>query len=252
MFFLVQYARVMHAIRRFLSRKGILQRLTKRADTSDRSLWFRSLFSVLDFDDFHTLDTPWWTLASGRKVREFLASTPEARVLEWGSGASTVWLGKRSAEVFSIESDKNWAEMVANAVPPHVRILTPDIPPVGEDTWARSRRSGFRHLDFSHYVEVIDDIPGLFDLIVIDGRAREACLAKAITRLAPAGIIVFDNTNRRRYRAALREYDDVVSVSSDIGLTPILMWPSRTSIIRLKPAYAAIESTDLASLSARS
>jgi hypothetical protein len=31
-----------------------------------------------------------------------------------------------------------------------------------------------------------------------------------------------------------------VSVSSDIGLTPILMWPSRTTIVRLAPDYAAI------------
>ena len=84
MFFLVQYARVMHAIRRFLSRKGLLGRLDSRRGNSDALLWFRSLFSVLDFEDFQSLDTPWWTLASGRKVRSFLESNPHARVLEWG------------------------------------------------------------------------------------------------------------------------------------------------------------------------
>ena len=118
MFFVIQYARVMHGIRRFLSRKGFLQRLDPGARESDGGLWLRSLFSVLDFEDFQTLDTPWWTLASGRKVRDFLASTPNARVLEWGSGASTVWLGKRSSEVFSIESDAAWANLVQDSVPP--------------------------------------------------------------------------------------------------------------------------------------
>jgi hypothetical protein len=43
-----------------------------------------------------------------------------------------VWLGKRSAEVFSIESDANWAEMVRDSVPPHVQILTPEIPVLGK------------------------------------------------------------------------------------------------------------------------
>ena len=252
MFFLIQYARVMHAIRRFLSRKGLLSTLDTRAGESDGGLWFRSLFSVLDFDDFQTLDTPWWTLASGRKVRDFLSTNPEARVLEWGSGASTVWLGKRSAEVFSIESDANWAQMVRNSVPPHVHILTPEIPLRQKGAGVSSRRAGFRHLDFSHYVGAIDDIPGLFDLIVIDGRAREACLDAALLRLSPGGMILFDNTNRRRYRAALARYRGAISVSSDIGLTPILMWPSRTSIVRLVPDYAASGDVTLKAESTRS
>lgn len=239
MFFLIQYARVMHAIRRFLSRKGFLHHLSARAGKSDGGLWFRSLFSVLDFADFQTLDTPWWTLASGRKVRDFLHATPNARVLEWGSGASTVWLGKRSAEVFSLESDAHWAEMVRDSVPHHVTILTPDIPLLSDGEGILSRRRGFRHLDFTHYVDAVDAIPGLFDLIVIDGRAREACLDKALTRLSPGGIILFDNTNRRRYRRALERYRGAIHISSDIGLTPILLWPSRTSIVRLAPDYAA-------------
>jgi hypothetical protein len=244
MLFLIQYARVMHGLRRFLSRKGILSRLEARGKESDGRLWLRSLFSVLDFHDFQTLDTPWWTLASGRKVRDFLASTPDARVLEWGSGASTVWLGKRSAEVISIESDTTWAQMVRSSIPSHVRILTPPIPHATDRGGIRSRRMGFRHLNFSEYVNAIDTVPGLFDLIVIDGRAREACLDKALTRLAAGGIILFDNTNRRRYRVALAGYRDQISVTSDIGLTPILVWPSQTSIVRLSSGYAATE-TDL-------
>jgi hypothetical protein len=252
MFFLVHYARVMHGIRRFLSRKGLLISLDSRAEKSDGGLWFRSLFSVLDFEDFQTLDTPWWTLASGRKVHDFLASRPNARVLEWGSGASTVWLGKRSSEVFSIESDAAWAAMVRDSVPPHVHIVTPHIPVRAGRTGMASRRMGFRHLDFSQYVGAIDDIPGIFDVIVIDGRAREACLDKALTRLSTGGIILFDNTNRFRYRAALKRHHGTVIVSSDIGLTPILMWPSRTSIVRLTPDYAAIGEATTTIESARS
>jgi hypothetical protein len=244
MFLLVQYARVMHSIRRFLTRQGILQKLEHRAGSSGVALWLRSLFSVLDFHDFQTLDTPWWTLASGRKVREFLDTTPGARVLEWGSGASTVWLGKRSSEVWSIESDKQWGDMVSESVPSHVHIVMPAIPRLSEPGGIRSRRIGFRHFDYTHYVNTIDTIPGSFDLIVIDGRAREACLDKALSRLSPQGIILFDNTNRRRYRKALRRHQSHIDVRSDTGVTPILMWPSRTSIIRLRENYAAMGSSE--------
>ena len=240
MFFLVHYARVMWGIRRFLSRKGLLQRLEARAEASDGGLWFRSLFSVLDFDDFHTLDTPWWALASGRRVADFLEKHPGARVLEWGSGASTVWLGKRSGEVISIESDADWAAKVSRVVGPAVSILTPKIPRALRPGGIRSKRWGFRHLDFSAYVTAIDDLPGAFDLIVIDGRAREACFERALQRVSPGGVVLFDNTNRRRYRAALARYKEQIEVVSDTGLTPILLWPSRTSVIRRVDSYAAI------------
>ena len=46
-------------------------------------------------------------------------------------------------------------------------------------------------------------MPGEFDLVVVDGRARVACLQHAAKRLAPGGIVLFDDTQRPRYRAGL-------------------------------------------------
>ncbi len=243
MIFLVHYARVVHAVRRFLSRNGVLARLDRRAGSSPWALWLRSVLSVLDFHDFITLDTPWWTLTSGREVRAFLEHTPNATALEWGSGASTVWLGSQCASVVSIESAPHWADMVRGSVGPHVRILTPDIPRRTHTTAVRSRRWGFTHLDFTEYVNAADLVVGIFDLIVIDGRAREACLEKALPRLAPGGMILFDNTNRRRYRRALRSHRDSIELTRSVGLTPIVLWPTETSIIRLNQPldYAATE-----------
>ena len=70
-----------------------------------------------------------------------------------------------------------------------------------------SAKEGHGKLDFTSYVRHIDRIAasvgGPFDLIVVDGRAREACLLAALPHLADDGIIVFDNTMRRRYRRAI-------------------------------------------------
>jgi len=249
MLFLIQYARAMHSIRRFLSQQGWLATLDHRAERSRWALWLRSLFSVLDFDDFATLDTPWWTLAAGRKVGHFLEKNPSARVIEWGSGASTLWLAKRSGSVISIESDPDWAARVINSVPKNVTLIQPTIPPASSATTVGSTRWGFRGLDFEHYVGAIDTLEGNFDLVVIDGRAREACFDYALQRLAPGGIILFDNTNRRRYQAALARHDAEITRETSWGLTPILMWPSWTSIIRKNTDYAATVSSRVSSAS---
>ena len=225
------YARCVHALRSLLERRGLLQRLDEKATTSTRALWVRSLLSVMDFEDFTKLDLPWWTFAASQDVSDFLAQRPEARVLEWGSGSSTVWLAKRSASVTSIESDAGWAQMVSASVPEHVTIVTPPVPGATRSTHTRSKRWGYRSLDFSSYVSAIDSVPGDFDLIVIDGRARVACFERALPRLAHGGLIVFDNTNRRRYRRILRRHRKDIAVTMSRGLTPILPWPSTTALV---------------------
>lgn len=233
---LLFYARTLHALRAFLEHRGLLQRLDQSATRSTRALWLRSLLSVMDFDDFTKLDLPWWTFAASAEVQEFLSQRPQARVFEWGSGSSTVWLAQRSESVTSIESDASWAQRVSASVPGHVAILTPTIPLARRDTKVRSKRWGYRSLDFSAYVSAIDALPGDFDLIVIDGRAREACFARALPRLAEGGTIVFDNTNRRRYRRALENHRDQIAVTMSSGLTPILPWPSTTALVTKRPA----------------
>jgi predicted O-methyltransferase YrrM len=93
-----------------------------------------------------------------------------------------------------------------------------------------SAKEGHTGLDFSRYVAEIDDHEGSFDLVVIDGRAREACLARALPRLAGGGLIVFDNTRRRRYRHAIAAAPVVESRFA--GLTPTLPYPDQTSLLR--------------------
>ncbi len=236
---LLLYARAIHTLRGALERRGLLQLLDERATRSTRALWVRSLLSVMDFDDFTKLDLPWWTFSASAEVRDFLAQRPHARVFEWGSGSSTVWLARRSASVTSIESDAGWAQRVSRSVPGHVTMVTPAIPRATKDTPVHSKRWGYRSLNFSAYVNAIDAIPGDFDLIVIDGRAREACFARALPRLAEGGTIVFDNTNRRRYRKALKNYRNEIAVTMSTGLTPILPWPSTTALVTKRSAQAA-------------
>ncbi len=96
-----------------------------------------------------------------------------------------------------------------------------------------SAKPGFAGLDFSSYVDAVDAEPGLFDLVVVDGRARDACFHRAVSRLAPGGLLVFDNVDRERYRAAIAASPVPVSVEWTRGLTPALPYPTRTALVSL-------------------
>jgi hypothetical protein len=228
------YVGVLHRARALLAVTGLLGLLDRAARGSRTALWVRSWFAVHDLDDMVALDTPWWTFEASDRVAAHLAARPGARVFEWGSGASTVWLGARSGAVTSVEHDAGWAERVAGRLPDNADLVLV-APTAGHRAGAvGSRKPGHEGLDFRAYVAAIDAVPGDFDVVVIDGRAREACLARAVDRLAPGGLIVLDNVERARYRAAVDLHvapRPGLEVRWTRGRTPALPYPTRTALI---------------------
>lgn len=193
--------------------------------------WAHSLTLVHDSRAMAELDVPWWTYRAITTVEEWLAARPTpATVFEYGSGASTVWLARRSGRVHSVEHHAGFAASMGAALVNHPNATVRVVEPVpSADPTVPSRKEGHARLDFAAYVAAIDEVPGQFDLVVIDGRAREACLAAAVGRLAGDGIIVFDNSRRRRYRDAITRsgLDERVYA----GLTPTLPYPEQTSLL---------------------
>ncbi|MEX1663677.1 class I SAM-dependent methyltransferase [Thioclava sp. 15-R06ZXC-3] len=220
------YVSVLRGARQVLGSIGFLGWLERREGRGAR--WFRSLFAIYDIDDLVRLDTPWWTFNAIDTVDQYLAEKPGARVFEWGSGASTVWLAKRAGEVISIEHDGDWADVVAPRIAGfgHVTLTRVDAQAKGRIS---SGKFGFEGQFFDDYVAAIRDVPGQFDLIVIDGRAREACLDEALARLAPGGRILFDDFKRARYRAAVSGRG--LSVQTLDGLAACLPLPDSTALV---------------------
>lgn len=220
------YVRMIRLLRCGLAKLGILGWLERRGGRV--ALWLRSLFAIYDIDDLVHLDMPWWTFDAVDEVDRFLLGRPNARVFEWGSGASTVWLSKRAGEVFSVEHDPEWAKVVAPRVENLLQVQTMTVPSQEEGLIA-SNKFGFEGQFFDEYVEAIDKVEGEFDLIVIDGRAREACFEKALPRLAPGGRILFDDFKRQRYRNAVlgRGFE----VQNLDGLAVCLPLPDSTALL---------------------
>ena len=232
------YAAGARGVGRGLRRIGVLGD-EPPARSNRRRHWAYSLFCAHDSLAIAQLDVPWWTYGAIDEVERWLdGRAAPIRVFEWGSGASTIWLAKRVDSVDSVEHHRGFGEMMRaeladlpGARATHVDLVV--IEPVPSDAPAiGSKKEGMGGLDFADYVGRIDEVGGAFDMIVIDGRAREACLAAALPHLAHDGIIVFDNTHRRRYREAI----DAADVAADRyrGLTPTLPYPDETSLVRLR------------------
>ncbi len=197
--------------------------------------WLHSLTHVYDSSSLARIDVPWWTYRAIDVVETWLCSRAiPARVFEFGSGASTAWLARRSGEVHSVEHHAGFAASIESWLQPFSNVTLHVEPPVEtENPEIPSAKEDHAGLDFSAYVATIDTVPGEFDLVVIDGRAREACLRRAVPRLAPGGLIVFDNSRRRRYRAAIIEQVEKADLREQVlaGLTPTLPYPEQTSLL---------------------
>jgi hypothetical protein len=193
--------------------------------------WVHTLPLVYDWRALTDLDVPWWTYRASAAVDAWLRARREpVRAFEYGAGASTFWLARRVAEVHSVEHDRAFAASLGPALAGYPAASLHIVPAVPTSHPAvPSAKEGHRGLDFADYVAAIDEVPGAFDLIVIDGRAREACLAVAIGRLAYGGLIVFDNSLRSRYRAAIRTAG--LRERRYFGLTPTLPYPEQTSLL---------------------
>lgn len=218
------YVSTAHTARDALQRTHLLDRLDEKVTPGRFSVatHLRSMLSVYDAVELTRLDLPWWTYPATTAVELHLATLGgRARVFEYGAGASTVWLRKRAGEVISVEND---AEFLTFIEP-----LLAESPGEGKVLCHEIDRSDPEH-GADRYVHAIDDVPGEFDLIVVDGRERVRCALASLPRLAEGGIVLLDDSQRRRYRPALSQPG--TRVTEYRGLVPTLPIPRRTALIR--------------------
>ncbi|SCM77390.1 conserved hypothetical protein [uncultured Pleomorphomonas sp.] len=229
-FLRIPYVGLMRVLRRLIWRGDRFRSAPRPA--SRTGLWLRSLFAIYDIDEMNRLDLAWWQLDGIARVGAFLDARPGARVFEYGSGASTLWLSRRAGTVISVEHVSSWAAVVRNLLvnAPHVCLLEVPGEPINDGNRAyASDKPRDRGLAFHNYVHAIDGEEP-FDLIIIDGRCRSLCLGAAKAHLKPDGLIVFDNSGRRRYRDAID--GSGMKVERLRGLTACLPYPDETTLLR--------------------
>jgi hypothetical protein len=150
---------------------------------------------------------PWLTFAAIDRLHQL--DLRGAQVFEYGSGASTLYWLQRGAALTSIEHDPAWYIRVRRRLPRYApvdyRLVVPEPGPIADPADPQAYASaGMPAYSFKHYVEQIGAVPdGSLDIVLIDGRARPACLAHAAPKLRPGGLLILDNSDRRYYTARL-------------------------------------------------
>lgn len=130
--------------------------------------------------DGETKPLPWYTYSAIYFLT--LRVQPNMRVFEFGSGNSTLWWAERVERVTAVEHHEGWATKMERLSPDNASVS--HIPLEEDGDYCRAA------------LRVQDEI----DILVIDGRDRVNCARRSLEALRPNGVVIWDNTERRRYR----------------------------------------------------
>ena len=116
---------------------------------------------------------PWYTYPAVDFIDPRIR--PDFRVFEFGSGHSSLWYSNRVDEVVAVEDSENWASAMQERSPPNLTVI--------------------HEPDLNDYaVEVT--VHGSFDIVVIDGRVRQNCVAPTLEAITDDGVVILDDFGR--------------------------------------------------------
>jgi predicted O-methyltransferase YrrM len=121
-------------------------------------------------------ELPWLGFRAIRFLDELIEK--DWKILEFGSGMSTLWFAKRCSLVVSIESDKVWYEKIE----------------------AILREMEFKNVDYLYrvgdqYHSLHEYRDSFFDLVLVDGFERDKTMRTAIEKVKHGGYIYLDNSD---------------------------------------------------------
>ena len=127
-------------------------------------------------------DVPWFVDNAVDFIKKEIDDGNVKSVLEFGSGASTIWFADRVDIIVSVEHSKQWYDSI-------LEIL-------------KDKTNVDYRLRGDHYQSVCKEkLPvELFDLIVVDGRDRVACGIDSGKLLKPGGFLVLDNSEKEEFK----------------------------------------------------
>lgn len=200
------------------TRAYFLNAVAARRSQELRATWLQFALSFVpwlrSFRDEQTLtrkSLPWLSYPAISFLQKNVR--PEFQIFEFGSGASTLFFANHCQQVYTVEHDTIWAQKVRQSLQASTMHNCKLRCIAGMVEVDNSRRSlygsaseGWTTYTFENYVKAIDEHPDkTFDLVLVDGRARSACVLHAIKKVRPGGILVLDNSERPQYQTAISE-----------------------------------------------
>ncbi len=149
--------------------------------------WFNSYYKKESVDKENN-PIPWNTYPFIKFIEPRLKD--HFNIFEYGCGNSTIWYSKRVKSITAVENDKDWYEKIKMRLPENAQVIYKELKYGGE-----------------YSMEIVNH-KEQFDIIIIDGRDRENSIKNSIIKLKKEGIIIFDNSERDQYRAAVKNLVD--------------------------------------------
>ena len=130
-------------------------------------------------------ETPLLTQEAIEFLADLLEKKPDAKVLEFGSGGSTIWFSQRTKNLTSIEHTAKWHKIVKNNL---------------------KKNNSCNQVNFKllsrPYHTICEEFPdNFFDIIIVDGRDRVKCVEASIRVLKPGGILMLNDAQTDKYKS---------------------------------------------------
>jgi hypothetical protein len=199
---------------------GTRDRLTRAIRLRDPRSW-RVLFHALtetdndelwdfvlrgDGERYFDPALPWFAPHAADYLEEVVSDGVDS-VLEWGSGASTVWLAQQGCRITSLETDEKWATLVRHHAGDAANVLLAD------------RSSYFPSLTG-------------YSMAIIDGSWRPDCIRHVLASDF-RGVVVLDDSHRLEYREDSWSLGDAAVRSRHFAGTSPQLSPKMTSVFHL-------------------
>ncbi len=120
---------------------------------------------------------PWLSYRAIKQIDLLLR--PEWKILEFGSGMSTAWFGRKCRELVSIEDSPAWFSVVQKML---------------SSQHISNVNLRLREKDVFHILDDFTD--GYFDFALIDGINRGTCIQTALRKVRSGGYVYLDNSDQ--------------------------------------------------------
>jgi len=147
---------------------------------------------------------------------------PDWRILEFGSGMSSLFYAQRCNQLVTVESDSAWYEQMT-------RLFA---------------ERGFGNVEYrfrgaDDYAAHADLPEQSFDLVVVDGIVRDRCALTALEKVKSGGYVFFDNSDvpwpeHKAARRTLTDAADVNGVSLFDDFYPFQVQVNESMLVRVK------------------
>ena len=152
---------------------------------------------------------------------------------EFGSGSSTLFFAPRISKLYSVEHNEEWYNLIneklkgLNSSNVDYRfVLQNDKADFVDDVFDLEEKRDFEiRRDYVNYFRALNDIQDhSLDFAIVDGRARTECCHEILPKIKKGGILILDNSERKRYELVFEQLKDYEMYETTNGLTNTTFW----------------------------